>query len=369
MNQKIDFNAFYGEYHGHRNEHLGVVWEHLMSKKEKGEFDGIVYLAGDSSLDNKWWFRNTAPALNGYEDIISNGRSIMDITYWLNKLELESAADGRKYGVINCAVEESTVGARACSRLLDQDAFIKEHITGDDILVVSVGGNDIALKPNPCTIVNMLTLVKCVPYCCIEQACGTAIPVNDCCCGCGPACLSNLTAFPLGIGYFIHLFKVRIQKYIENVIGTSFTGSSEAKARRVLVCMIYYPDEVADGSWADMTLSSLDYNKKPEKLQLVIRKIFTLATQAISLPGVEVIGVPLFVPLDGKDTTSYSQRVEPSASGGEKMAQLIHMAAHSVSAGDEMRRAFVEHETKLLGKEPHSASPLVGGSDYATMDR
>ena len=154
--------------------------------------------------------------------------------YWLNKLERESvdagagagagAADGRKYGVINCAVEESTVGARACSRLLDQDTFIRDHITGDDMLVVSVGGNDIALKPNPCTIVHMLSLVKCVPYCCLEHSCGTAIPVDDCCCGCGPSCLSDITAFPPGIGYFIHLFKVRIQKYIENVLGTSFMG-------------------------------------------------------------------------------------------------------------------------------------------------
>ena len=133
--------------------------------------------------------------------------------------------------------------------------------------------------------------------------------------------------------------------------------------------MIYYPDEVADGSWADATLSALNYNKAPDKLQLLIRKIFILATQAISLPGVEVIGVPLFVPLDGKDTTSYSQRVEPSASGGEKMARLIHMALHSKSGGEEVRRAYLEHEAKLTGKEPHSASPLVSGGGYATMDR
>ncbi len=38
--------------------------------------------------------------------------------------------------------------------------------------------------------------------------------------------------------------------------------------KMVLVSMIYYPDEVAGGSWADSSLSILGYNRDPEQLQV-----------------------------------------------------------------------------------------------------
>jgi hypothetical protein len=37
----------------------------------------------------------------------------------------------------------------------EQDRFVKEHITAEDVLVVSVGGNDIALAPSIGTILSM----------------------------------------------------------------------------------------------------------------------------------------------------------------------------------------------------------------------
>jgi hypothetical protein len=40
--------------------------------------------------------------------------------------------------------------------------------------------------------------------------------------------------------------------------------------KMVLVNMIYYPDEVAGGSWADSSLSILGYNRDPEQLQVSI---------------------------------------------------------------------------------------------------
>ena len=116
-------------------------------------------------------------------------------------------------------------------------------------------------------------------------------------------------------------------------------------AKRVLVCMIYNPDETADGSWADRTLSGLGYNADPSKLQSLIRRMFALATQKIIIPGVDVVGVPLFIPLDGKNTADYSQRVEPSASGGEKMAKFISKAIHDPQLGGElMKEEFHAHE-------------------------
>lgn len=92
-----------------------------------------------------------------------------DISYWLN-YEIEK----RKLDLfsVNCAVEESSVGSRACCRLLDQDNVIRDMIGEDDILVVSVGGNDIALKPNLCTILSMLSLICCTTNSCLRSCAG-----------------------------------------------------------------------------------------------------------------------------------------------------------------------------------------------------
>ena len=90
-----------------------------------------------------------------------------------------------------------------------------------------------------------------------------------------------------------------------------------------MVCMLYFLDEKSTGSWADRTLTLLNYNTNPRKVQSLLRRLFILATSQITIPGCKVIPVPFFEALDGKDTIDYVQRVEPSASGGEKMASLI----------------------------------------------
>jgi hypothetical protein len=65
------------------------------------------------------------------------------------------------------------------------------------------------------------------------------------------------------------------------------------------------------------------YNAYPEKLQLMIKTVFKLATSKISIPGTAVVAFPLFEVLNGKNTDDYCQRVEPSPSGGEKMAKAL----------------------------------------------
>jgi len=209
------------------------------------------------------------------------------------------------------------------------------------------------LKPSLCTIVNMLVLIKCTPTTCIECGCGTSCPVDEYCMGCTSSCLSNTLAFPGGLGYFIHLFKTRVEAYIKNMLSPSVeTGTP----KKVLVCMIYYPDETADGSWADTTLSALGYNKNPAKLQLLIRKIFTLATERIEIPWVVVEAVPLFVPLDGKKTDLYSQRVEPSAIGGKELSAFISRAIH----GDKVNACSSNVGDGVVGGDSSSRS---GGLD------
>lgn len=147
--------------------------------------------------------------------------------------------------------------------------------------------------------------------------------------------------------------------------------------------MIYYPDENASTpSWAGPALGVLGYNRDPSKLQLMIRRAFVEATsyvycvvllfspfgfetiiyisnvfssclfsffcynndtaitcddhrrpttffflfffqRTIRIPGSQVIPVPLFNALDGKNSRDYIARVEPSSRGGKKMAEYI----------------------------------------------
>ena len=109
---------------------------------------------------------------------------------------------------------------------------------------------------------------------------------------------------------------MRIESYIRNLL-------SKHKPKIILVCMLYFLDEKSTGSWADRTLALLNYTNNPQKVQSLLRRLFILATSKIKVPGCRVVPVPLFEALDGKDTSDYVQRVEPSASGGEKIASLV----------------------------------------------
>ena len=311
--QKLSSSAFYNEYHGHRVVDLEIVRAHLLKLDEKVR---LIYLAGDSSLDNKFWFTDEGDAVNGYELLLNPPVSRKDIAYWMN---VESQRRGLygQWATINCSVEESTIGSRACCRLLEQDRFIRDNLGRDDVLVISVGGNDIALHPSCCTAVSTLSLVCCTSTSCLKHlSCGCAIPVDDCCAGCGCSLLSCLCAFPPGMGYFIHLFGTRIQSLVSRMTSTT-------RPRLIVICMIYFLDEKPGNSWAEWVLRLLGYNSNPEKLQEIIRQVFRLATQRIRVPGSEVVAVPLFETLDGKNTADYCQRVEPSAQGGEKMGKQL----------------------------------------------
>merc|ERR1711972_1117211 len=86
--------------------------------------------------------------------------------------------------------------------------------------------------------------------------------------------------------------------------------------------MIYFLDENGS-SWADQALAALDYDANPARLQEAIRAVFRLATRRIRIRGTEVVAFPLFEVLDGKNTADYVSRVEPSPSGGKKMAEAL----------------------------------------------
>jgi len=309
--ETVNANSFYSEYSGHKVRHLQKILPGLRAASDR-----IVWTAGDSSLDNKYWFDDTAPAAGEYQSLLQPPASKQDVVYWMNRLcEQDPSGRRQRTAAINTAVEASTLNERTFA-LRPQDKFLRDNISENDVLVVSVGGNDIALLPCPCTIASILGIL-CLPPSCIEKGCACgAVPVDDCCCGCGPSLCSCLCACPPCLGYFRHLFGTRIERYIKSI-------TSKRRPAKILVCMIYYPDERNYASWASPALGALGYNTNPTKLQMLIRKAYEEAISNIQVPGSQVIPTPLFRVLDGTNTNDYVARVEPSPMGGRKMAEFI----------------------------------------------
>jgi hypothetical protein len=304
----IDTGDFYAEYHGHKVSHLTKLLPALRESSDR-----LIWLAGDSSLDNKYWFNSRKPAVGAYRNVLSPPWSITDVNYWLNKKLTERNS---QTAAINTAVEASTLNERSFG-LRAQDRFLRENIQPNDILVVSVGGNDVALMPCPCTIASILGLLFCLPQSCMDKGftCGSC-PLDDCCCGCGFSLASCACAFPPCLGFLRHLFGTRTQHYIRRL-------TARRTPHKICVLMIYFPDEALTPSWAGGALAALGYNNNPSKLQALIRKAFVEATSNIHISGAQVIPVPLYHVLDGKNSEDYIARVEPSPIGGEKMATYI----------------------------------------------
>jgi len=301
----VDAVEFYSEYHGHRLEHLSQL---VRSLRQQG-VNELVWLAGDSTLDNKYWLYSgehpdllpgatnyTAAAINGYEHVLVPPRMVMDVAYQLNnalKEKLSSGVHGcQQIAVVNTSYEEGTLSDRAGDKLLPQDAFIRNHIRPQDILVVSVGGNDVALKPSVKTAMSALAVSRM-------------------------ASLEKIkTGKATGQGHFYSLFHKETKRYVEKLI-------ARTKPKKIIICTLYFLDEAQNGSWADQVLGYLGYNDEPARLQAAIRHVFETATSTIHIEGVEVVPVPLFHALDGKTSSDYKERVEPSVTGGEKMSRLI----------------------------------------------
>ncbi|CEP00545.1 SGNH hydrolase-type esterase domain-containing protein [Plasmodiophora brassicae] len=287
----VPSNDFYHpvrSYHGHDVGHLQVCHSALRRRASS-----IVFLAGDSSLDNKYWI--TGPdrhreAAGAYADVLAPPVQVADVAYHLT-------AHGAS--ALNCAVEESALADRE-RKLLPQDEFIRDHIGPNDVLVVSVGGNDIALKASASTKWNMCLLVY------VNSLAALSDPVKSATCR--------------GMPHFLDMFGRRLQAYIEKL-------TAKARPKKTVVCMIYYPDERQSGGWADGVLNVLKYNTEPQRLQHAIKAAFEHAVSKIRIDGTDVIPLPLYAVLDGKDTDDYVARVEPSGQGGRKMADAIFTAA------------------------------------------
>merc|ERR1712100_1001254 len=100
----------------------------------------------------------------GYEKALTPPLMAKDVAYWINEeCDKKAREGGPRMCCINTAIEESALVQREEMGLLAQDEFIRDNITENDVLVVDVGGNDIALRPTTGVIVNMGMLVYLTP--------------------------------------------------------------------------------------------------------------------------------------------------------------------------------------------------------------
>ena len=371
-NRPIEDTGFYQYYNGHEVRDLRFIHQGLRTLGCRS----FLFLAGDSSFDNKhWFFRKgkatasnaagssdliaedeildddiTAPAVNGYEEVLVPAirrsragvrrtcpRMARDVCFWLN----EHAPGNGDACTIMSAVEASTAADRCEHGLLRQDEFIRDALTSDDYVLVSVGGNDIAMAPTIATVANVGLLAF------------------------SPFWLVWLGLAP-GYAHLVRWMGSMVVAYVGEL-------TAKRKPKKVVCCMIYYPDVTPSGGWADETLGLLLYRRRPgfdaalarageavlgsavgrcagllgflaapSMLQTVIRALYGgLAAQLAKarrpggeLEGLDVVAFPLFEVLDGQTTADYNQRVEPSVQGGEKMAKalLAELGLHRDSA-------------------------------------
>lgn len=216
-----------------------------------------------------------------------------DVAYWTNvALWMRGPEDLATCPVcINCAVEESTLRGRSAA-LLPQDDFAARNMAATDVVVVSVGGNDVVLAPTTKTIGSMLWLARF-------------------------ASLDNILAGTAwGMGHMVALFHDALQDYVRRVC-----CASDKRPVAVVVCAPYFPGTKGSG-WADGALNALGYSF-PLRLQAIIRVLFNKAIAAVTVPGVRVIPLPLYEVLDADEERDYVARVEPSVLGGRKMGAQI----------------------------------------------
>ena len=340
-----DASAFYKTYHGHEPEALRAFAAAMRGGAAGAEgARPLVWLAGDSSLDSKFWLDNQqrAPPCNGVERALSFGAGAgggagagavpRDVAH---SVIAALAARGLRFGCVNAAVEESTLADRAGGRLLPQDAVLRECLRDGDVIVVSAGGNDIALKPSAATAAALALLVGVPGVRALPLLAGLPLLGG----GASDAAVADGSAW--GMAHLVGMFGAQTRAYVNALL----SGPQRARPALVIVCTIYYPLErgAVRGSdaegWADGALGVLGYDENPARLQSAIRSIYEHATRRVAAEDaagapVPVAACPLFEALDPRDARDYERRVEPSARGGEKMAAaFVQLMAEQLARG------------------------------------
>jgi len=282
-----------GEYYsrgfGHWPEDLEVMYRGLQESTNCSRF---VWFAGDSTLDNNRdlaKFPGYVPmlAVAGYAQVLQPSWMYPDVSYMLNT-QLQAQYPQQRFCVVNTAKAGSTLGGRVGpdGKLTPQDKVLRDRMSEDDVLIVSVGGNDFGRWPG---LMYMAALV-------LQDS--TKI----------------LTGQASGLQHFVTLFRDGMAEYIGKLM-------SKRKPNKVIFSMQYYLREAPGGN---KLLPYANYDKHPDRLQAVIQRLFIDAITKIKLNGTSMHFVPMYHTLDGTNADDYlPDRVHLSVEGGRKMAQTL----------------------------------------------
>ena len=110
----VRVRPFYTEWSGHRIEHLDIALQYLRRGSSGEQNREVLFLAGDSTLDNKYWILHTpaVDAINGYESFLRPARMMQDVSYWINR-EILARGQGERAVCLNTAIEATTLGERS----------------------------------------------------------------------------------------------------------------------------------------------------------------------------------------------------------------------------------------------------------------
>ena len=131
----------HAEYFGHEVGPLRVIHDTL--RKDRIGWTTPVHIpCGGQLIGQQGMVEDTAAACNGYERILSPPR-MKQMSHTGSTTSCRSAASAF---CLNTAVEASSLNSRSLCSLLGQDSLIGECVTPHDTVVVSIGGNDLALN-------------------------------------------------------------------------------------------------------------------------------------------------------------------------------------------------------------------------------
>ena len=198
---------------------------------------------------------------------------IQDIAYHMNTIVNDTQL------CINTSIEATTLEDNII-RNLDQGIFIKKYMNENDVLIVSCGGNDI--------LFNQLTM------------------------------LPRLMQYQItgNIDFFHEIFYTKLKTYIKQL-------TSKNKPKKVIVCMLYYPNLQDPSGWASTLLTLFKSLGAEYMICDLIQKVYRECVSKIKIKGLDIKACPLYVALDGTDPNCYVSGVEPSVVGGRKLALLL----------------------------------------------
>jgi hypothetical protein len=138
---------FYENEFGHKKEDLNFLYGKIYEDRAR-EF---IFLAGDNTFDNKILnnletveINDVDKKLRGYEKVFSKCKP--DVAYQMNKLLISNTIQREPIACINCASKNNKIGLKYINNkkiVNTQEEFIQEKISENDILIVSIGLNDI----------------------------------------------------------------------------------------------------------------------------------------------------------------------------------------------------------------------------------